>query len=95
MPSCQPTISILRPDIFVSVKEDSTRDIEQSKEYKTLMSYGGKVVMLERQSPFVSTTAVIERMIGSHLGEILEKYTVRMDEPIKEKFQTLTNGHKK
>ncbi len=83
--SCQPTLALLKPDIFISVKEDYTNDIKASKEYKTVTKYGGKVEMVDRQSPFVSTTSIVERMIGSHLGDIFEKYMKRKDEPIKER----------
>jgi rfaE bifunctional protein nucleotidyltransferase chain/domain len=86
IPSCQPTLELLQPDVFISVKEEYTQGIKSSKEYKTVISYGGKVHMVDRQSPFVSTTLIVERMIGSHLGDILEKYVKQKEEPIKERF---------
>ena len=92
IPSCQPTLEILKPDVFISVEEAYTEKIKQSKEYKTVESYGGEVKLIERQSPFVSSTKVIHRMIGSHLKDILEDYLEHSEKPIKERFETLKNG---
>ncbi|MEA3357642.1 MAG: adenylyltransferase/cytidyltransferase family protein, partial [Patescibacteria group bacterium] len=92
IPSCQPTLELLQPDMLVSVKEDYTRNIKSSPEYKTVNDYGGKVVLVDRQSPFVSATSIIERMIGSHFGEIFEKYIARKNKPISEKFSPIKNG---
>jgi len=85
-PSCQPALEILKPDFFVSVKEDWAKDVKDSKEYKTVTENGGEVVIIERQSPFVSTTSIVERMIGGHFAEIFEKYISRQEDPIKERF---------
>ena len=90
IPSCQPTLALLKPDVFISVREDYTKNIENSKEYKTVKKYGGKVILVDRQSPFVSTTSIVERMIGSHLSEIFEKFIEKKDSPIKEKFYSKT-----
>ncbi|GAB4163257.1 MAG: hypothetical protein Fur003_5990 [Candidatus Dojkabacteria bacterium] len=83
--SCQPTLELLQPDVFVTVVEDWTEDYKASKEYKTVMEYGGKVEMVDRQSPFVSTTAIIHRMIGGELAGLLEQYSKQKDGPIKER----------
>lgn len=85
IPSCLPTIQLLQPDVFISVKEKYTEKIKESREYKTVTEYGGKIQMVDRQSPFVSTTLMVERMIGSHLGQVFEKFMHLKDEPIKEK----------
>lgn len=92
IPSCQPTLELLKPDVFISVKEDYTDKVKESKEYKTLQKYGGKLQMVDRQSPYVSTTNIIHRMIGGHLKEILEEYLEHKDAPIKERFKPLKNG---
>jgi len=92
IPSCQPTIALLQPDVLISVVEEYTKDIKKSKEFKTIQEYGGKIEMVDRQSPFVSTTAIIERMIGSHLSEIFEKFIERKKGPIKEKFATASDS---
>lgn len=95
IPSCQPTLEILKPDVFISVEESYTEEIKQSKEYKTVKSYGGEVKLIDRQSPFVSSTKVIHRMIGSHLKDILEDYLEHSEKPIKERYKTIKNGKSK
>src|ERR1035437_6247174 len=35
-PSCQPTLGLLKPDIFVPVREDWAADYMNSKDYKTV-----------------------------------------------------------
>ena len=40
-PSCQPSLGLLRPDVYVTVKEDWTENFKDSKEYKTVLKYGG------------------------------------------------------
>lgn len=84
-PSCQPSLGLLRPDIYITVKEDWTDNYKQSKEYKTVTKYGGEVVVLARQSTAVSTTKIIQRAIGGHLGEVFKDFMELRKDPLKEK----------
>ena len=73
-PSCQPTLGLLKPDVYVTVKEDWTENYKESKEYKTVSKYGGKVIVVDRQSTAISTTKIIQRAIGGHLGEVFQRF---------------------
>lgn len=84
-PSCAPSLGLLRPDTYVTVQEDWTSDYKSSKEYKLVTSYGGEVLVVERQSTSVSTTQILQRAIGGALSDTLKDYMQYRKDPIKEK----------
>lgn len=84
-PSCAPSLGLLRPDTFITVKEDWTDNYKQSREYKTVTSYGGEVQVVDRQSTSLSTTKIVQRAIGGHLGEVFKDFMDLRKEPLKEK----------
>lgn len=84
-PSCQPTLGLLRPDVYITVKEDWTEDYKESKEYKTVIKYGGTVKVVDRQSTALSTTKIIQRAIGGHLGAVFKDFMELRKDPLKEK----------
>lgn len=84
-PSCTPTLGLLQPDIYITVKEDWTADYKESKEYKTVHRYGGEVVVVDRQSTAISTTQILQRAIGGHLSEVLKDFMQYRKDPLKEK----------
>ncbi|EDK72446.1 cytidyltransferase-related domain [candidate division TM7 genomosp. GTL1] len=84
-PSCQPTLGLLKPDVYVTVKEDWNDDYKNSREYKTVIKYGGIVKMVDRQSTALSTTKIVQRAIGGHLGEIFKDFMELRKDPLKEK----------
>lgn len=84
-PSCQPTLGLLRPDVYVTVKEDWTDNYKESKEYKTVLKYGGEVKVVDRQSIAISTTKIIQRAIGGHLGDVFKDFMELRKDPLKEK----------
>lgn len=84
-PSCQPTLGLLRPDVYITVKEDWTDNYKDSKEYKTVTKYGGEVKVLDRQSTSLSTTKIVQRAIGGHLGEVFKDFVELRKEPLKER----------
>ena len=84
-PSCQPSLGLLKPDTYITVKEDWTDNYKQSREYKTVVGYGGEVIVVDRQSTAISTTKIVERAIGGHLGEIFKDFMALRKEPLKEK----------
>jgi len=83
-PSCQPSLGLLQPDIYITVKEDWTDNYKQSREYKTVTKYGGKVVVVDRQSVAISTTKIVQRAIGGHLGEVFKDFVDLRKDPLKE-----------
>ena len=84
-PSCVPSLGLLRPDTYVTVKEDWTADYKSSKEYATVTSYGGEVIVVDRQSTSISTTQILQRAIGGHLSDVLKDFMQYRKEPLKEK----------
>jgi bifunctional ADP-heptose synthase (sugar kinase/adenylyltransferase) len=84
-PSCQPTLGLLRPDVFITVKEDWTDNYKESKEYKTVTKYGGKVEVVDRQSTALSTTKIVQRAIGGELGNIFKDFMDLRKDPLKER----------
>jgi rfaE bifunctional protein nucleotidyltransferase chain/domain len=83
-PSCQPTLGLLQPDTYITVKEDWTSNYKESKEYKTVTKYGGEVKVLDRQSTTLSTTKIVQRAIGGHLGEVFKDFMEMRKDPLKE-----------
>jgi D-glycero-beta-D-manno-heptose 1-phosphate adenylyltransferase len=84
-PSCQPSLGLLRPDIFITVREDWAADYKQSKEYKTVVKYGGEVKVVDRQSTALSTTKIVQRAIGGELGTIFKDFMELRKDPLKER----------
>ncbi len=83
-PSAVPTLGLLQPDVFITVKEEWTSEYKSSKEYATVTRYGGEVLIVDRQSTSVSTTQILQRAVGGHLSEILKDFMKYRKDPIKE-----------
>lgn len=83
--SCQPILGLLKPNVYVTVGEEWNSDYKKSKEYKTVSEYGGKIKLVERQSPYISTTSIVERVVGSHMGDMFKKFMKVRKRPLKEK----------
>lgn len=84
-PSCTPSLGLLKPDVFITVKEDWTEAYQDSREYKTVTKYGGEVIVVDRQSTAISTTKIVQRAIGGHLGDIFKDFMELRKDPLKEK----------
>lgn len=84
-PSCAPSLGLLRPDVFVTVKEDWASEYKNSKEYKIVTKYGGEVLVVDRQSTALSTTKIVQRAIGGELGNIFKDFMELRKDPLKER----------
>ncbi len=84
-PSCQPSLGLLKPDVFITVKEDWAANYKESKEYKTVIKYGGEVQVVDRQSTALSTTKIVQRAIGGELGSIFKDFMELRKDPLKER----------
>ncbi len=84
-PSCVPSLGLLKPDVFITVKEDWTEEYKSSKEYKIVTKYGGEVKVVDRQSTAISTTKIIQRAIGGHLSSVFKDFMELRKDPLKEK----------
>jgi len=85
-PSCAPSLGLLKPDVYVTVAEDWNSDYKNSKEYKTVTKYGGDVKIVDRQSTAISTTKIIQRAIGGHLGDVFKDFMELRKDPLKERI---------
>jgi rfaE bifunctional protein nucleotidyltransferase chain/domain len=84
-PSCTPTLGLLKPDVFITVREDWASEYKESKEYKTVTKYGGEVEVVDRQSTALSTTKIVQRAIGGELGNIFKDFMDLRKDPLKER----------
>jgi rfaE bifunctional protein nucleotidyltransferase chain/domain len=84
-PSCAPSLGLLKPDVYITVKEDWTEEYANSKEYKIVTKYGGEVKVVDRQSTAISTTKIIQRAIGGHLSSVFKDFMELRKDPLKEK----------
>lgn len=84
-PSCTPSLGLLQPDIFITVKEDWAAAYKESKEYKTVTKYGGEVIVVDRQSTALSTTKIVQRAIGGQLGDVFKDFMELRKDPLKER----------
>jgi len=84
-PSCNASLGLLRPDVFITVKEDWAANYKESKEYKTVTKYGGEVQVVDRQSTALSTTKIVQRAIGGQLGDIFKDFMDLRKDPLKER----------
>ena len=80
-----PSLGLLKPDVYITVKEEWTSNYKESKEYKTVEGYGGEMIVVDRQSTSVSTTQILQRAIGGALSDTLKDYMQYRKDPIKEK----------
>lgn len=84
-PSCVPSLAMLQPDVFITVKEDWAANYKQSKEYKIVTKNGGVVKVVDRQSTALSTTKIVQRAIGGELGSIFKDFMDLRKDPLKER----------
>ncbi len=83
--SNQPIIALLKPDVFVAPKESWNKNYKDSKEYKQMQKIGGEFKLIDRQSPFISTTNILKRSVGAHLNEIFKDLIKISKKPLKER----------
>nr|AIA19027.1 HIT domain protein [uncultured bacterium] len=84
-PSCVPALGLLKPDVFITVKEDWAAAYKDSKEYKLVTKYGGEMKVVDRQSTALSTTKIVQRAIGGQLGDIFKDFMELRKDPLKER----------
>lgn len=66
------TLEELRPHVFFTVGEEWNVDYKKSPESKIVTSYGGKVILVPRQAPFISASEIIEKAAGIRVREIFK-----------------------
>ncbi|MBU1970605.1 adenylyltransferase/cytidyltransferase family protein [Patescibacteria group bacterium] len=65
-----PALRSLKPAVFFTVDEDWNKGVKKSAEYKIVKDYGGKVVLKPRQSPYLSSSTMINKMAYKKVKEI-------------------------
>ncbi len=72
-PSCIKALRYLRPDIFITVGENWNQGCLESPEAETVRAGGGKIVVIKRQSPKISTTAIIDNIVARQIIKHFKK----------------------
>lgn len=67
-------INILRPDVYIMVEGSWKGNLEKKPEVKAARKYRGEVVILPPQSPFISSTSIIDSTVKSEFKKIFKKY---------------------
>lgn len=80
--SHQPVLAQLKPDVYVTVKEEWNSGYQESPEYHAVTAYGGKVELVDRQSPFISTTQILKKSASAQLNELLKDFLGQEKKPL-------------
>ena len=67
------TLATLKPNVFFTVAEEWNSGLKQSPEYKIVRKSGGRVVTAPRQSPFLSSSSMINRMAAKKVKDIFKE----------------------
>ncbi len=76
-PSCLKALMYLKPDIFITVGEDWNQGCQESPEAEAVRDGGGRVVVLRRQSPKISTTSIIDNIVAR---QIMKNFKQALDQ---------------
>jgi rfaE bifunctional protein nucleotidyltransferase chain/domain len=68
------TLKKIKPDIFYTVGADWKSHLRKSDEAKFVESYGGKVVKVKQSEPFVSSSAIVEKVADLKIKETMEYF---------------------
>ena len=85
--SNQPTLEQLQPDVYVTVKEDWNSGYQDSPEYHCVINSGGRVELVDRQSPFISTTQILKKSASAQLTDVFKDFMDDMCKPLMDKSQ--------
>jgi rfaE bifunctional protein nucleotidyltransferase chain/domain len=72
------TIKALKPDAYLCVEGSWQGDIVSKAEVKTMAKHGGKVFYAPRQSPTLSTTAILESIEKLQRVKIIDELKLEM-----------------
>jgi D-beta-D-heptose 7-phosphate kinase/D-beta-D-heptose 1-phosphate adenosyltransferase len=67
------TLDRIKPDVFFTVEEEWNNGYKDSKEYKLVTSYGGKVVRAKRQAPHLSSSVIIDKLAQKKVRDIFRE----------------------
>lgn len=69
-----PILKKIKPDIFYGLGVDWRSHLRKPEESKFIRSYGGKIVNVKQKQPFVSASAIVERVADIKIKEIIEYF---------------------
>jgi D-beta-D-heptose 7-phosphate kinase/D-beta-D-heptose 1-phosphate adenosyltransferase len=64
----------LKPDILLMVEGDWEERFDENDDVKAAKLNGTKIVVVPRQAPYLSTSAIIERVVGAEVQVLFRKY---------------------
>lgn len=67
-------LKALNPHILMMVKGDWEEHFDENEDVKAAKLNGTKVVVVPRQAPYLSTSAIIERVVGTEVRVLFRKY---------------------
>ena len=67
-------LKALRPDILLMVEGDWKEHFDENEDVKAAKLNGTKVVVVPRQAPYLSTSAIIERVVGAEVRTLFRKH---------------------
>jgi rfaE bifunctional protein nucleotidyltransferase chain/domain len=67
-------LGALRPDILLMVKGDWEEHFDENEDIKTAKLNGTKIKVVPRQAPYLSTSVIIEQVVGSEVRTLFGKY---------------------
>lgn len=69
-----PVLKKIKPDIFYGLGIDWRSHLRKSEEADYIKSYGGKIINVKKSEPFVSASAIVERVADLKIKEIIEYF---------------------
>jgi len=64
----------LKPDILLMVEGDWGEHFDENDDVKAAKANGTKIVIVPRQAPYLSTSAIIERVVGAEVRVLFRRY---------------------
>lgn len=69
-----PVLKQIKPDIFYGLGIDWRSHLRKPEESEFIKSYGGKIINVKQSKPFVSASAIVERVADLKIKEIIEYF---------------------
>lgn len=67
-------LKALKPHILLMVKGDWEEHFDENEDIKAARLNGTEIVVVPRQAPYLSTSAIIERVVGTEVHSLFRKY---------------------
>ena len=69
-----PILKKIKPDVFYGLGIDFRSHLRKKEEADFIKSYGGKIINVKESKPFVSASAIVERVADLKIKEIIEYF---------------------